>query len=121
MTNDLSEFLLEVENEMSKRAYLNSKWDMLGYDNPGEKFKTIVAILLGDIIYKWYNTSFTEDNFCTEEEILIALETFNAICKSNAWYGTEVVQNSDPSYVPVDPNHYWNDSEYWQDFNIWWD
>lgn len=122
MTNDLSEFLLELENEMNKRTYLNSKWDMLGYKNNGERFKTIIALSIGDIIYKWYHTDFTgEDNFCDETTIQIALETFNAICKSNVWYGEEVVSHSDPSYVPIDPNHYWNDSEYWQDFSLWQD
>ena len=119
MTNNFDEFILELENEISKRTYLTSKWDMLGVGNKGEKFKTVIAILIGNIIYKWFKTEFTEDNFCEEGDILIALETFNAICKSNVWYGIDVVNNTDPTYVPTDTANYWNDSEYWQDSEFW--
>jgi hypothetical protein len=119
MTNSIDEFTLELEDEINKRTYLTSKWDMLGVRNQGEKFKTVIAILIGDIINKWYNTEFTEDNFCEEEDILIALETFNAICKSNVWYDINVVDNLEPSYSPISTFHYWNDSLYWDDFTIW--
>jgi hypothetical protein len=119
MTNSLSEFTLELEDEINKRTYLTSKWDMLGVRNQGEKFKTIIAILIGDIINKWYNTEFTEDNFCEEEDILIALETFNAICKSNVWYDVNVVNHEEPTYSPIHATHYWDDDLYWDDFTLW--
>jgi hypothetical protein len=114
MTQEVLDFIVELELVYQERAYLTSKRDMLGAVNrDAEKFKTMMASILLGIIEKWYTTEFVEDNFCDEVTIQKAVDSFNAICNSNVYLNTPLMYS-----VSISTN-FWNDPSIWDDNQPW--
>jgi hypothetical protein len=116
MTQEVLDFIIELELAYQERAYLTSKRDMLGAANKdAERFKTTIASLLLGIIEKWYTTVFTEENYCDEETIQKAVDSFNSICNSNVYLNIPLTYS-----VSISQN-FWNDPDIWDDSQTWQD
>jgi len=114
MTQEVLDFIVELELVYQERAYLTSKRDMLGAKNrDAEKFKTMIASLLLTTIETWYTTDFVEDNFCAEETIQKAVDSFNSICNSNVYLNIPLTYS-----VSISTN-FWNDLDIWNDLQPW--
>jgi len=120
MTQEVLDFIIELEQVFQERSYLTSKRDMLGGKNrEAEKAKTMIAAFLLTIIEQWYTTEFTADYLCEETDIQHAVDCFNAICKSNVYLNSTTTYSSSVGGVWGGTGDFWNDDNIWNDDNVW--
>ena len=57
-----------------------------------------------------------DTNFCTEEEMQVVLDRFNALCNTDYMVDFEITDTVSPG-----PGNLWGDALIWDDTDIWTD